>query len=218
MPLPKLALRILRWGLIAGGAGALAVIAVNACMVGWARAKTAQSVNALAENEVGIVLGTSPRSGQWRNPFFENRMDAAAELYRAGRVRHLLVSGDNHRHGYDEPTEMRNALVRRGVPASAVTLDYAGFRTLDTMARARSVFGLKKATVITDDFHQPRALFLASAFGLEAVGYPSARVPFKWSKKTLAREVASRVWACLDVYVLRTKPKFYGPKVKIAVQ
>jgi len=215
MTLPKFFVRALRWALIGGGLAAAGVIAANWWMLARARPKTVRNVEALDANEVGIVLGTSPRIGAWSNQFFENRMDAAAKLYHAGRVRHLLVSGDNRKRGYDEPTAMREALVRRGVPASAVTLDYAGFRTLDTMARARAVFGLRKATVITDDFHQPRALFLAEAFGVEAVGYPSAHVPFRSSKKTLAREVASRVWACLDVNVLRTRPKFTGPPVKI---
>ena len=152
---------------------------------------------------------------RWKNPFFEGRMDAAAKLYREGKVRHLLVSGDNHRKEYDEPTAMRDALMERGIPQEAITLDYAGFRTLDSVVRARSVFGLQSVTIVTDRFHQPRSLFLAKAHGLQAVGYCSRDVPFKWAKKTLAREVVSRVKACLDVYVLHTKPRFYGQKEQI---
>lgn len=154
---------------------------------------------------------------RWKNPFFEGRMDAAAELYQRGKVLHLLVSGDNRRKDYDEPTAMRAALVERGVPASAITLDYAGFRTLDSVARAKHVFGLQKTTIVTDAFHQPRALFLARAYGLDATGYCSADVPFRWAKKTLLREVGSRVKACLDIYVLRTKPRFFGPREEIQV-
>ena len=171
----------------------------------------------LPANDVAIVLGSSKtiEGGRYRNPFFERRMNTAAQLYHAGKVRHLLVSGDNSRTSYDEPTWMRDALIARGVPAYAITLDCAGFRTLDTMARARAVFGLTKATIVTDDFHEPRALFLASAHGLDAVGFPSEHVPEAWSKTTRLREVGSRVKACLDVYVLRKKPKFYGPPVAI---
>ena len=113
------------------------------------------------ENDVALVLGTAPTAGEgrWKNPFFESRMDAAATLFRAGKVRHLLVSGDNGRREYDEPTAMQSALPARGIPESAITLDYAGFRTLDSVVRARAVFGQTKLTIVTDDFHLPRALF-----------------------------------------------------------
>lgn len=90
----------------------------------------------LSAGRVALVLGTAPRVGRWNNPFFSGRMDAAAELYRVGKVRHILVSGDNGRKTCDEPTAMRDALVERGVQATDITLDYAGFRTLDSVARA----------------------------------------------------------------------------------
>ena len=144
-------------------------------------------------------------------------MDAAAQLYREGKVRHLLVSGDNGRKEYDEPTSMRDALVKRGVPESAITLDYAGFRTLDSMARASLVFGLRRCTVVTDDFHLARALFLAQAQGVEAVGCQSLPVPWKRSWKTRIRELASRTVACLDVYVLHTQPHFCGTSETLPV-
>lgn len=165
--------------------------------------------------EVAIVLGTSPKIRQWSNPFFESRMNAAAELWKHGKARHFIVSGDNGRKTYDEPSVMRDALVARGVPAEAVTLDYAGFRTLDTMARAVAVFGQQNVTVVTDDFHLPRSLFLAKAHGMDAIGFGGKPVPLTWSKKTRLREVASRVAAWLDVYLLHTKPKFFGPLVTV---
>jgi len=112
---------------------------------------------------------------------------------------------------------MRDALVARGVPASAITMDYAGFRTLDSMARARAVFGLHRLTIVTDDFHQARSVFLARSLGLEAIGFPSERVPYWRSKKVRTRELASRTVACLDIYVFHTRPKFYGPPVKIEI-
>jgi SanA protein len=195
------------------------VAGINWWMIKETRGAIAIRSSALHQNSVAIVLGTAPTigGGRWRNPFFEGRMDAAVELFRDGKVAHLLVSGDNSRKTYDEPSAMRDALIARGVPESAITLDYAGFRTLDTMARARAVFGQRRVTVITDDFHLPRSLFLARAHGLDAVGYSARPVPWTWSKKTRCREVVSRVKAWLDVYVLKTNPKFYGPPVHIDI-
>ncbi len=171
----------------------------------------------LPKNDVGLVLGTSryDRDGSIGNPFFFGRMNTAARLYHEGKVRHLLVSGDNSHKNYDEPTWMRDALIERGVPASAITLDYAGFRTLDSMARAKAVFGLHRFTIITDDFHMARSVFLARSYDLDVVGFPSERVRYWRSKKVRTRELASRTVACLEVYVLHTKPHFYGPPVKI---
>jgi SanA protein len=168
-------------------------------------------------NPVALVLGTSPKVDLWDNPFFVGRIDAAAALYHAGKVQHLLVSGDNGRRTYDEPSAMRDALIAQGVPAKSITLDYAGFRTLDSMARAHAVFGLTRCTIVSDDFHLPRSIYLAQAHGIDAVGFASRPVPWKWAKKTRIREIASRVAAWIDVSILRTKPKFYGPKVEIPV-
>lgn len=204
---------------LCGGATTLGLIGIaNWWIIRTTRAHLASERARLPLNDVAVVLGTSPKlAGGWSNPFFEGRMETAAELYRAGKVRHLLVSGDNSRKTYDEPTAMREALIARGVPTEAITLDYAGFRTLDSMVRAKAVFGLQRFTIITDDFHQPRSIFLARALGLEVVGFPSRQVPYRWSKKTRSREIVSRVKACLDVYVLHTQPKFYGPPVTIRI-
>jgi SanA protein len=204
---------------LVAGAAALGLVAIaNWWITRTTRAHIITDRARLPRNDVGLVLGTSPKlRGGWSNPFFEGRIATAAELFHAGKVRHLLVSGDNSRRAYDEPTAMRDALVARGVPVTAITLDYAGFRTLDSMARAGAVFGIRRCTIVTDDFHQPRAVFLARSLGLDAVGFPSRHVPFRWSKKTRSREVASRLKACLDVYLLHTQPKFYGPPVAIPI-
>jgi len=205
--------------LASAGFVALAIAVSNWWIVRSTRDRIGLSVSDVPETDVALVLGTAPTigAGRWSNPFFEARMNAAAELFRAGKVRHLLLSGDNSRKTYDEPTAMRDALVQRGVPGAAITLDYAGFRTLDSVVRAGAVFQLQRLTVVTDDFHLPRALFLAGAHGLEAFGYQPQPVPLKWSKKTRLREVGSRVKACLDVFILRTEPRFYGPTVEIKV-
>ncbi len=194
------------------------LLATNAWMLRHSSHSIYSDIAALPQNDVALVLGSSRTvGGRWKNPFFEGRMNTAARLFKDGKVRHLLVSGDNSRVGYDEPTWMRDALIERGVPESAITLDYAGFRTLDSMARAKAVFGLQKFTIVTDGFHQPRAVFLAKTMGLDAVGFTSEQVPSRFSKKTRLREYAARTGAWLDVYVLHTKPKFYGPPVEIRV-
>ncbi len=198
------------------------LITLIAVANGWilhrTRTRIFTSLETVPANDVAIVLGTSPKiRGRWVNPFFVGRMDTAAALYRAGKVKHFLASGDNSRKTYDEPTAMRDALVERGVPAAAVTLDYAGFRTFDTMARAKAVFGLHRCTVVTDDFHMARSLYLAEAHGLDAVGSPSVPVLWRFSARTRLREIASRTVAWLDVTLLRTRPKFYGPPVEIKV-
>jgi SanA protein len=173
----------------------------------------------LPVNDVALVLGTSRYNGDGvsANPFFLGRMSAAARLFHEGKVRHLLVSGDNGHAGYDEPTWMRDALMARGVPASAITLDYAGFRTLDSMARAKAVFGLRRFTIVTDDFHIARAVYLARSFDLDVVGFPSEPVAYWWSKKARTREIASRTVAFLEVSLHHTKPRYYGPPVKIEI-
>lgn len=154
---------------------------------------------ALPPREVGLVLGTSPRVvGGRRNLHFEGRMDLAARLWLDGKVKRLLVSGDNGTRGYDEPTAMKRALLERGVPEDALTLDYAGFRTLDSVARAKSVFGVESLTIITDDFHLPRAIYLARAHGIDAIGCGADTKGFLRSSLSV-REHFARVLAVADV-------------------
>lgn len=195
----------------------LLIIACNCWLLAANSSRIFSSAMDIPARDVALVLGTSPHAGRWKNPFFEGRMDTAAQLWRDRKVRHFLVSGDNSTRDYDEPTAMRDALLIRGVPARAITLDHAGFRTLDSLVRAREVFGLRALIIVTDDWHQPRALFLAHAAGLDALGASSADVPWKMSAKTRIREWFSRVKAVADVCVLRTKPKFLGAPVTIPI-
>jgi SanA protein len=211
--------RILAWSVSCLILGILLVIAACNCWLLAANSGRIFPAGAdVPVRKVAIVLGTAPRVGRGKNPFFEGRMDAAARLWRVGKVRHLLVSGDNSTRDYDEPTAMRDALIARGVPARAITLDYAGFRTLDSLVRAREVFGLRDIIVVTDDWHQPRALFLAAAAGLDALGASSAELPWSLSAKTRIREWLSRVKAVADICVLRTKPRFLGESVRLPIE
>lgn len=171
-----------------------------------------QDVQTVPAEEVALVLGTTPyvASGQ-QNLFFDARIDAAAELYHTGKVRHLLLSGDNRHHTYNEPKAMQKALLEKGVPATAMTLDYAGFRTLDSIVRTRSVFGLSRVMVITQNFHNRRALFIARQKDIEAIGFNASDVSLNYGRQIYMREFLARVKAVLDIFVLRTKPHFDGP-------
>ena len=195
----------------------IAVTLANRVCERAAQGRIFLSTAAAPEREVGLVLGTSKSTRHGRpNLHFDNRIAAAAALYRAGKVHHLLVSGDNHIATYDEPTDMMNALIARGVPAAAITRDYAGFRTLDSVVRARNVFGLDHCTIITEAYHCPRALWIAQKHGLEAVACAAPDVALQgWALRAEARESLARTWCALDLYILHREPKFDGPREPI---
>ena len=172
----------------------------------------------IPHREVGLVLGCSRRLGSGDpNPFFDSRVHAAAELFRAGKVDYLLVSGDNHTKGYDEATAMRDALLQAGIPADRIYSDCAGFRTLDSMVRARDVFGLKQVTVVSQEFHNQRAIFLASHQNLDTIGYNAQDVDLGDVSGAHKRETLARIKAVMDIYLLRTKPRFLGSRVSIGL-
>jgi SanA protein len=132
--------------LLIGSTGAvLSVPALNLWVLRSSGSRVFTDERDLPSNDVGLVLGVS----RWGNPHFATRTEAAALLYHQGKVKHLLLSGDNHVAGYDEPSDMKQAVLALGVPESAITLDYAGFRTLDSVVRAKQVFGQSKLTIIT---------------------------------------------------------------------
>ena len=181
-----------------------------------ARNKTYSDVSLIPHRRVGLVLGCPKRvPGGWSNPFFENRMAAAAKLYHQRKVDFLVVSGDNHVHSYDEPTDMKNALIEKGVPKDRIYLDYAGLRTLDSVVRVKQIFLQDKVTIVSQNFHNQRAIFLASHHGIDAIGFDAPDVATEYALKTLVREQFAKVKAVLDIYVLRAKPHFLGQKIAI---
>lgn len=194
----------------------LMVVFSNTLVYKVSHDKIFTDVSALPANDVGLVLGTSSRSRSGNeNLFFKYRIEAATELYKAGKIKHILVSGDNHYANYNEPRDMMNALKAKGVPAEAITLDYAGFRTLDSVVRCKEIFGQNSYTIISQEFQNERAIFLASQNGINAIAYNAHAVSYKHSKMVYVREYFARAKAVLDVYVLRKKPKFLGEKEHI---
>lgn len=170
----------------------------------------------LPEMPAALVLGCSPAApGGGVNLFFTARIQAAAALFKSKKVRILIVSGDNGSHHYDEPTAMKAALIAAGVPEDRIYCDYAGFRTLDSVVRASAIFGQKRFVIVSQHFHNERAIFLAQQHGLEAVGLDARDVPRAIAPMTYLREYLARVQAVLDVTLLNTRPKFYGPPVLV---
>lgn len=173
------------------------------------------SADKTPKRKVGLVLGTTPKIHGIPNLFFERRLDAAAALYKAGKVRCLLVSGDHGTRYYNEVSAMRKGLIRRGVPDARIAMDHAGFRTLDSLVRARRVFGVTSAVVVSDGFHLPRALYLADQNGIDAVGLSSVPVPASVAPWPAMREVAARVLLLIDVHILGRGPRLLGPHVAL---
>lgn len=159
------------------------------------------------------MLGTSNKltTGE-DNPFFKDRMKTAVDLYEAGKVKYILVSGDNRSKYYNEPLKMQKALIERGIPENVITLDYAGLRTLDSIVRCKEVFGQDNIVVVTQKFHSYRALFLCKYYGIEAVAVDTGSLPLSVSIKTILREVLARPKALWDTYVVNKQPKHLGKK------
>jgi SanA protein len=170
----------------------------------------------IPENKVGLILGTSKNLGpNIPNPYFYNRINAAFELFKAGKVKYLLVSGDNRKSNYNEPADMKNELINMGIPDSLIVLDYAGLRTFDSMIRSKEIFGQSKITVISQKFHNERAIYIALNYGIQAVGYNAKDVDFVEGLKTMWRELFARVKLFIDIYITHEKPRFLGEKIEI---
>lgn len=201
----------------------LALTATAAAFALWAdghiatraAGKIFDRVDAVPKREVALVLGTSKYSYGRLNPFYTARIRAAAELYAAGKVDAILVSGDNGSADYNEPGQMKADLAALGVPEAYITADFAGFRTLDSIYRAGDVFGLQAYTIVSQPFHLERALYLAGQRGQDAIGYAADTPRGRAARRVRAREVLARAMAVLDVEVLGRRPRFLGDPIPI---
>lgn len=161
--------------------------------------------------DVALVLGTSKKFANGQpNAYFEHRMDAAARLYKEGKVKHLLLSGDNRTPYYNEPADMQKALEKRGVPARAITADKAGLRTLDSVVRSNLIFGKKEIIVVTQRFHSYRAVFIGQHHKINTYAYAAESRPLSASANLLIREFLARPMAVMDLYVLNSAPSETG--------
>jgi SanA protein len=199
----------------------LFVVILSVCNI-WivksTEAKVYSDLSKLPEHRVALVLGTSHRSvGGGPNPFFENRIKTAAALYRLGKIDHFILSGDNRTRYYNEPIEMRKALIKEGVPATAITLDYAGLRTLDSVVRSKAIFGQDRITIITQSFHSYRALFISNYYNIDAVAMVAEDPDLDRTFRVRIREYLARTKAVLDLYIFKTAPRHLGEKEKINI-
>lgn len=182
----------------------------------YAKTRIYANVESIPHNRVALLLGTNPlnRVGG-PNAYYTNRIITAAKLFNAGKVDYIIASGDNHTKTYDEPTAMRDSLMARGVPENRIILDYAGFRTLDSVVRAKKVFGCDSLTIISQGDHNARALYLAQANGIEAVAITAPIRAGKLVRARLSiREWLARAKMMLDLYFGK-RPHFLGEKILI---
>lgn len=207
----------------------LALIAILGLLVvnGWVRWATANyrfaDVASIPSQQVAIVFGAGIRYNQ-PSAALRERLDGAIQLYQAGRVQHLLMSGDNSQTNYDEVTVMRDYAIAHGVPASAITRDYAGFSTYETCYRAKAIFGVTQAILVTQDYHQPRAIYTCRELGVAAIGLSIPDWHFKPEQSTTyyppatqvrytTREWLARCKALFEVHISQPQPTFLGPAV-----
>lgn len=206
----------------------LSIIFLILCVSGflfvwWANFKIEDStknfvsfdLNKIPNEKVGVVLGSSKTLANGRkNLYFFYRIDAAEQLYKSGKVQYIIASGENSSKNYNEPEDMKQELVSRGIPADKIFLDYAGFRTLDSVVRAKEIFGQISFIIISQKFHNDRAVFLARQNGIEAYGYNAKDVNKYAGFKTNLREKFARAKVFLDL-IFGVEPKFGGEKVMI---
>ena len=199
-------------------------LGISVLFVWWANHKietetknfVSYDIQKLPNEKVGLLLGTSKilKSG-WKNLYFFNRIDAAEQLYKSGKIKYILISGDNSTKDYSEPEDMQAELLKRGIPADKIVLDFAGFRTLDSVVRAKEIFGQNSFIIISQKFHNERAVYLARKNGIEAYGYNAKDVNKYFGFKTKVREYFARVKVFVD-FLLGVEPKFGGEKVEIS--
>lgn len=209
----------IKWAsIVLPGVIVLFLLISNMWVVGSTKAHVYSDNRQLPNHRVALVLGTSNKTITGSpNQFFEKRMDTAADLYAAGKIYHFILSGDNRSKFYNEPLEMQKALIARGVPSSAITLDYAGLRTLDSVVRCKEIFGQDKIIIITQPFHSYRALFISNFYNMDAVAMVAGE-PHDISIKIQIREYFARSMAVLDLYLLNTSPRFLGKKEDIQIK
>lgn len=209
----------LRWILVLLVSGLFVVVFCDRWVDHAADARVQSRLAALEQAPVALVLGTSRQlMGGGDNAFYFARIKAAATLFAAGKVRGLIVSGDNRTHGYNEPAMMKADLVAAGVPEAYITQDFAGFRTLDSVIRAKEVFGQTRLIVVSQAFHAKRAVFIAQHAGIDAQGFAAAEPALAWRLRVRAREVLARAAVCLDLWVLNRQPHFLGKREAVGLK
>ena len=207
--------RIIRWFLIIVLLAIGVVIFCNVRISRYAKGRLYDDIGSIPHRHAAVVLGTSPlgRHGG-PNLFFKARIDACTELYEAGKIDRIIVSGDNRYTNYNEPRAMQRALVQRGIPSEIIFADYAGFRTFDSVIRADKVFGQSSYIVVSQKFHNERAIFIAGHKGIDAIGYNAQDFLRRYGLMTHIREWFARCKVYIDL-IRGTEPHFLGEPIDI---
>lgn len=191
------------------------IVAANLRVMRYQR-WTTDELEALPVEKACLVLGASKHLPDGRmNLFFKHRIEAAAEVYHAGKCAVLVVSGDNRYEGYNEPEDMKQSLVARGVPAVRIHCDYAGGRTLDSVIRFKRIFGQTSGIVVSQRFHNARAAYIGESHGIRLHGFNAEGLDAYRGLRTMTREIFSRVRAVIDVELLRSEPKHAGAPIAL---
>lgn len=200
-------LRILLYLTLLGLLGLFFVFLINLQVSSYSKDKIYHSVQDVPnENRIAIVLGARVRAGEVLSNVLEDRVITAIELYKAGKVKKLLMSGDNPSQEYDEPTAMKNYAVKLGVPENDVVTDFAGRRTYDSCYRAKEVFEVQKAIVVSQEFHLPRSIYLCQNMGVEAIGIVANRRPYDRDDYFAFREFFSVASAWFEINFIPFEP------------
>jgi len=170
-----------------------------------------QDARSVPERPVALVFGAGHWPDGTPSDVLKDRVEAAAELYRAGQVSKVIFSGDNRFVDYNEPGAMRTYALGLGLPDEAIVLDYAGRRTYDSCYRARDIFGVRQVVLVTQRYHLPRALYICERLGLEAVGYIADRRPYVYIRNYWAREVPALWLSWWELWVTRPEPVLGEP-------
>ncbi len=211
----KVIKNILKFFLLLIVAGIVFIAWANYSIKKKSQAFVSYTIADIPRTKTALLLGTSKTlSNGQPNAYFYNRIRAAADLYKSGKIQYIIVSGDNGQKDYNEPEDMQVALMEYGIPQERIFLDHAGFRTLDSVVRAKEIFGQTKLVIISQKFHNERAVFLAKQNGIEAFGYNAADVNKYAGFKTNLREYLAKAKAYLDL-LLGVEPKFGGDKILI---
>lgn len=187
----------------------------NKVIIDSAKSKLYAETNTIPFNKIGLLPGTSRSAGNGHiNPYYYYRIQAAIKLLKDHKIKYLIISGDNGRKDYNEPEAMRSDLINAGIDSSVIYLDYAGFRTFDSVIRLKEVFGQDSVTIISQQFHNERAIYIASKEGITAIGFNATDVGNSPGLRTQLREKLARVKVFLDFW-FGTKPKYLGSKIII---
>jgi SanA protein len=213
----KFILFVLKWTVILIVLGVLSVYLLEKYMDFSARKDIYTQIKDVPHKKAALLLGTAKYVSKGKkNYFYVYRIEAAAALWKAGKINAILVSGDNETKYYNETKRMYKDLIAAGVPAKYISSDYAGFRTFDSIVRAEAIFDLEDYIIVSQKFHLERALFIARSKGQKVIGFAAKDIAgTKAANNMIAREYLARVKAFLDVYILNTEPKFYGKKEKV---